>query len=108
MKTLTIREKGDRVFFLDSEGFKEGYVHSVIMTSDSQVEYRVKVKDDAAVYGGYPRLPDQLWDSAEEMVWHYAKKIGVLKEHLKLKEIKELLTRLEATIKRYHEASTPI
>lgn len=76
MKTLTILEPGDKVFWLNSEGFQEGKVKTVHMDSISmKVMYRCSTGEDTSLYHRDAVEQDKAFGSYRELLNHYASKV---------------------------------
>lgn len=72
MKTLTLREPGDKVFWLNAQGFQEGKVKTVHVNNETlKVAYRCSTKDDTTRYQGDLVEKDLSFSSYIEMLGYY-------------------------------------
>lgn len=74
MKAIKIRQHGDIVYYLTSQGFEKGQVKKTIVVSEKHTPLCIKyfVNDDiSTVFMGHERSPEQLWDTYEEMLSHF-------------------------------------
>ncbi len=73
--TITIRQHGDVVYFLDSKGFQKGTVKTTHVISEKhnplEIIYRVVCKDDNGVYMGDAKKPTELFDSMKQMIDYF-------------------------------------
>jgi len=73
--TLTIRQYGDTVYFLNSKGFQKGTIKRTIIVSEKhtplKLEYYVTCPSYADVYMGDEKKPSELFDSLKEMICFY-------------------------------------
>lgn len=76
MKTITIREYGETVYFLNREGFQKGSIKSVMVESNSttpfRVTYRVTCPKYNKEYYGDEKAGKELFDSHKEMISFYS------------------------------------
>lgn len=76
--TITIRQHGDMVYFLNSEGFQKGSIKRTLVLSEKNtrtvVKYFVVCDDDCSEYGGLEKHPNELFDSGKEMIAFYQNK----------------------------------
>lgn len=75
MKTITIRQHGETVYFLNSKGFQKGTIKRTLVVSEKhtplEIKYNVTCPSYADVYMGDEIEGGLLFDSYEEMVKFY-------------------------------------
>lgn len=77
MTTITIRQHGETVYFLNSEGFQKGSIKRTLVVSEIhtplEVKYYVTCPNYGDVYMGDEKKAGELFDSKEAMIEHYQK-----------------------------------
>lgn len=74
--TITIRQYGDTVYFLNSKGFQKGSIKRTLVVSEKytpfEIKYFVTCPSYADVYMGDEKKGSELFDSMKEMITFYS------------------------------------
>lgn len=75
MKTIKIRQFGDTVFFLNSDGFQKGSIKRTLVISEKnnllEIKYYVITPKDHDEYMGSEKKESDLFDTYEDMIQFY-------------------------------------